>query len=165
MCKGQVNFDPTQDWKTRCGDHFRPHAAISTFSNHSLYFKLDVGRVEMLWYSWTNHTYTILVWKVGYWSLSCRHPRLKSQGVVMVVDDEFKSQPCKTIHYTYNETLEGLRCCELPESVQTHSILVWKVGKGQAISDPTHDWKTRCGDHCRPHRAISPSPTIYYTYN
>ena len=52
------------------------------------------------------------------------HPQLKSRGAVMVVDDEFKSQPCKTIHYTYNETLEGLRCCELPELVQTHSILV-----------------------------------------
>ena len=28
---------------------------------------------------------------------------LKSQGVVMVIHDELKSEPCLTIHYTYNE--------------------------------------------------------------
>ena len=42
----------------------------------------------------------------------------------MVVGDELKSQPYITIHYTYNEALEGVGCCELPKSVQTHSILV-----------------------------------------
>ena len=47
------------------------------------------------------------------------HPLLKSWGVVMIIHDELKSQPCKTIHYTYNEMLEGLRCCEIYESVQT----------------------------------------------
>ena len=41
-----------------------------------------------------------------------------------VMDDELKSQPCKTINYTYNEALEALGCCELPEPVQTHSILM-----------------------------------------
>ena len=109
-------------------------------------------------------TYSIFVWNVGCWSQHRHHPQLKSQGVVLVVDDEFKSQPCKTIHYTYNETLEGLRCCELPESVQTHSILVWKVGKGQAISDPT------CMTEKHVVVTISdlmqqsqPSPTIHYT--
>ena len=57
-------------------------------------------------------------------------PQLKSRGVVMVVEYEFKSQPFTTIHYTYNETLEGLRCCELPESVQTHAILCVESGQG-----------------------------------
>ena len=42
----------------------------------------------------------------------------------MVMDDEPKSQPCKTIHYTYNQALEGLGCCELPQPVQNHTILV-----------------------------------------
>ena len=101
------------------------------------------------------HKHTILVWNVRHWSRICPHPRLKSRHVVTVVDNKFKSQPCKTIHYTYNETLKGLRCCELPISVQTHSILVWKVGMGQANFDPTRDWKPCCGDHFRPHTAIS----------
>ena len=75
-------------------------------------------------------TYSILVWNVGYLSRNHHHPWLKNRGVALVVDDEFKSQPCKTIHYTHSERMEGLRCCELPKSVQTHSILVWKVDKG-----------------------------------
>ena len=83
------------------------------------------------------------------------HPQLKMQGVVMVVDDEFKPQPCTTIHYTYNETLKGLRCYELLESVQTQSILVWKSDKGKANFDPTRVWKTRCGEHFRAHIPIS----------
>ena len=97
-------------------------------------------------------TYSILVLNIGfYWSQNC-HPGLKSRGVVMVVDkNEFKSQPCTTIHDTYNEQLERLRCCELPKSVQTHTILVWKVDKGQIRFVPTHDPKTCCGDHFRAH--------------
>eukprot|EP00956_Cyclotella_meneghiniana_P002113 scaffold2388_cov57-Cyclotella_meneghiniana.AAC.9 len=51
--------------------------------------------------------------------------------------------------------MEGLGCCELPKSVQTHSILMLKVDKGQANFDPTSDWKTRCGDHHRAHIPIS----------
>ena len=104
-------------------------------------------------------TYPILVWNVGYWwSQNCSHPQLKSRGVVMVVDDESKSQPCKTIHYTSNETLEGLRCCELPEPVSIHSIWVWKVGMGmgqQANFHPTRSWKIPCIDHFRAHLPIS----------
>ena len=100
-------------------------------------------------------TCTILVWKVGYWSWSCCHWRLKSWCVVIVIHVEFKSQPCKTIHHTYNETLKGLRCCQLPESVQTYSISVKKVDMGQANFDPTRDWKTSGGDIFRAHTAIS----------
>ena len=48
-------------------------------------------------------------------------------SVALVMHDELKLQPCITIHYTYGGEMEGLRCCELPESVQNHSILVSKV--------------------------------------
>ena len=47
----------------------------------------------------------------------------------MVIDDALQSEPCLTIHYTYNEILEGLRCCELSESLQTYSILIQKAVK------------------------------------
>ena len=73
------------------------------------------------------------------------HPWLKSQGVVMVMHDEFKYQPCPTIHYTYNEMLEGSSWCELPESVQSHTILVWIVDMGQAKFVPAHDSKMGWG--------------------
>ena len=63
--------------------------------------KLEGSRCCHLLESIRKHT--ILVWNVGYWSWSCHHPWLKSRGVVMVVHDELKSQPFKTIHYTYNE--------------------------------------------------------------
>ena len=74
---------------------------------------------------------------------------LKSQGAVMSIHNEFQSQPCMTIHYTYNETLEGSSCCEMLESIQTCLILVWKVGVDLATFVPTHDSKTVCGDHIR----------------
>ena len=77
-------------------------------------------------------TYSILVWNLGYLSQNRHHPRLKSRGVVMVMDDELKPQPCRTIHYTYNKALEGLGCCDLPEPVQTHTILAKKVDKCKA---------------------------------
>eukprot|EP00956_Cyclotella_meneghiniana_P006117 scaffold7974_cov113-Cyclotella_meneghiniana.AAC.2 len=63
-------------------------------------------------------THSILVWEVGTpASHNFHHPRLKCQGVVMVVEDEFQSQLCTTIYYTNGQRLEGLRCCELLESV------------------------------------------------
>ena len=70
------------------------------------------------------HPYSTLVQNVGYLSGNHHHPRLKSQGVALVIYDEFRSQPCKTIHYTYGERMEGLRCCELSDLVPTPSILV-----------------------------------------
>ena len=36
----------------------------------------------------------------------------------------YQSQPCLTIHCTYEERLEGLKCCEIAESVYTRSMLV-----------------------------------------
>ena len=44
--------------------------------------------------------------------------------VVTVLEPICQSQPSSTIHYTYDETLEGLRCCETLESIQTYPILV-----------------------------------------
>ena len=100
-------------------------------------------------------TYTILVWSVGASYRNCHHhPWLKSWGVAMVRHEGFQSQPCTTIHYTYNETLEGLRCCELPESVQNHSMLASKVECSQANCNPNHDSKTHCDVHFRCHIAI-----------
>ena len=47
----------------------------------------------------------------------------------MVIHDGFKSQPCSIILYTYNDRLEGLRCCAIPESIQKYSMLLeWNVG-------------------------------------
>ena len=76
----------------------------------------------------------------------------------MVVGYEFQPQPCLTIQHTNGERLEGLRCCELPESVRTHSIWVQKVGLGQVKLVPTHDQKTGCGYHFLAHTPIS---TLY----
>ena len=72
--------------------------------------------------------YSILVWNAGAFCGKCHRPKLKSQGVVMVIHNGFKSEPCKTIHYTYNETLEWLRCCEGLEWIHNYSIMVWNVG-------------------------------------
>ena len=61
--------------------------------------------------------------------------------MLSVVDNEFQSQPCLTIYYTNGEILEGSSQYEyeLPDLVQSHSILVWKVDMGQANFDPTRD--------------------------
>ena len=52
----------------------------------------------------------------------------QKQVVVTIVDTEFKSQPCPTIHHTFNESLEGSSCWERLDSTQTLSNLVWIVG-------------------------------------
>ena len=52
-------------------------------------------------------------------------PVTEKHFVVTILKPIYQSQHSLTIHYTYNETLEGLRCCELLESIQTYSILVW----------------------------------------
>ena len=44
--------------------------------------------------------------------------------VVITLEPTTQSQPSLTIYYTNNGRLEGLRCCEIPESVQKHYILV-----------------------------------------
>ena len=101
-------------------------------------------------------THSMMVWNVGVGALyqNFHHLRLKSRGVVMVTHDEFKSQPSPTIHYTYDETLERMRCCELPGLVQSHSILVWKVEYGPSQLLPQPRPKTSYGDHIRAHNPI-----------
>ena len=91
----------------------------------------------------------------GTWKCNCLHASLKSQGAVMSIGNVFQSQHCMTIYYMYDETLEGSSCCEMLESVQTHSILVWKVGVDLATFVPIHDSKTACGDHSRHQISIS----------
>ena len=91
-------------------------------------------------------TRSMLVWNIGAWYRNFHHLRLKSRGVMTVVEDEFQSPPSPTIHYTYNDTLEGLGCCELAESVSTHTIWVRKVSMGRAKFVPSQSWKIGCGD-------------------
>ena len=99
---------------------------------------------------------SILVWNVGAMHQNFHHPWLKSRGVVRVLEDEFQSPPSPTIHYTYNDTLEGLGCCELYELVSTHTIWVRKVRMGQAKFVPSQSWKIgSCGDHFSAHIPIS----------
>ena len=99
-------------------------------------------------------TRSILVWDEGTGSQNFHHPWLESRGVVTVVEEEFRSQPCLTIQYTNGEWLEGLRCCEWSESVRTYSIWVWKVGLGQARFVPTPNRKIGCSKHFRAHAPI-----------
>ena len=73
----------------------------------------------------------------------------------MVLEDEFQSPPSPTIHDTYNETLEGLGCCEMAESVSTHTIWVRKVSIGQPKFVPSQSSKIGCGDHFSAHMPIS----------
>ena len=99
-------------------------------------------------------------------SQNFHHWWLKSWGVVMVVGDEFQSQPCLTIQYTNGERLEGLRCCELPESVSTHSIWVQKVGVWAMPNlYPLATRKQVVVAILEPIYQSEPCITIHYTYN
>ena len=102
--------------------------------------------------------------RVLRWRQSRRYPRLKSRGVVMVVEDEFKSQPCKTIWYTNGERMEGLRCCELLGPVQTHTILVRKVDRCKSNFDPISPapQKHVVATILRPTYQSQPSSTIHH---
>ena len=83
----------------------------------------------------------------------------------MVMHIKFQSQPCITIHHTCHETLVGSSCCKMPEPVQTHLILVLKVGMcHQAKFFPSHDSKTGCGDRIADSRSQSqPCLPIHHT--
>ena len=61
----------------------------------------------------------------------------------MNIHSEFLYEPCVTIHYTNDETLEGSRCCQLLQLVQLHLMLVCKVGVDLATFVPTHDKKNQ----------------------
>ena len=72
-------------------------------------------------------TCSILVWNIRIWNHNFHTHDFTSQDVVMVVAMEIQSQPCLTIHYTTDETLDGSSCCDMLESIQTGSILVWNL--------------------------------------
>ena len=69
-------------------------------------------------------THIIFVLKVGVYLAIFVPLMTQKQFVVTILDSQFHSQPCLTIHYTYDETLKGSSCCQLHELVQTHLILV-----------------------------------------
>ena len=50
----EPKFWPPLSQKSGCGEGYTWWTQISTLSNHSLYLWWDIGRVEMLWNSWTN---------------------------------------------------------------------------------------------------------------
>eukprot|EP00956_Cyclotella_meneghiniana_P029111 scaffold69535_cov92-Cyclotella_meneghiniana.AAC.1 len=51
------------------------------------------------------------------------HPQLKSQLVESIVDNDIQFQPCLTIHYTHDETLEWFSCCQMGAgSHNTHNL-------------------------------------------
>ena len=89
---------------------------ISTLQDHSLYLWWENGRVEMLWIAWISPNSLNLGVKT------------EKHIVVTILEHTYQSQPYPTIHYTYNEKLERLTCCQLLESIQTYSIMVWNVG-------------------------------------
>ena len=82
-------------------------------------------------------------------------PAPQKHVVVTIIEHIYQPQSSPTIHYTCNEKLEGLRCCELLGPIQTHTILEWKVDECKANFDPTRTSKTRCGDHYRAHIPIT----------
>ena len=77
----------------------------------------------------------------------------------------YQSQPCLTIHHTNEERLEGLRCCEMSESVCTRSMLVWNIGAW--YRNFHHLWLKSRGVVMVIHDEFQspPSPIIHYTYN
>ena len=70
----------------------------------------------------------------------------QKQVVVTILEPIYQSQPCKTIHHTYNETLKGSSCCEILEQIQTYSILVWNIGFSEPTLSPPATQKPGCGD-------------------
>ena len=69
-------------------------------------------------------THSIFNLGVGHRDLRSQNfhqPGHKRQDVVMVVGDEFQSQPFLTIQYTNVQRLEVLRSCELPADQSVHT--------------------------------------------
>ena len=73
-------------------------------------------------------THSILVSQVDKGQANLTPPVTEKHIVVTIIKHIYQSYPCKIIQYTYDETLGGLICCEIHESIQTHSILVWNLG-------------------------------------
>ena len=68
------------------------------------------------------------MWKVGLWIQHLFYPWIKNQHAKIVLEHEVQSQPYLTIQYTYMRILEGSSCCGMLLTIQTHTILMWKVG-------------------------------------
>ena len=73
-------------------------------------------------------------------------PVTEKHVVVTILEPTQQSPPSPTIHYTFKEKLEGLRCCENLESIQKHTILVWKVGYCEPNLFPPTTQKPGCSD-------------------
>ena len=56
--------------------------------------------------------------------------------LMTIADNEFQSQPCLAICYTHDETLEQSRCYEMHARIQTHIILVLRVGEPKPQLSP-----------------------------
>ena len=64
----------------------------------------------------------------------------------------FQSQPCTSIHHTYNDTLEWLGCCEMPESAKvTQSLCESGIqDRSQHSSQPRPKISTEANFHPNP---------------
>ena len=169
VAKGQANIDPIRDWKT-CRAVTILEPVYQSQPSPTIHYTCNESRLEGMWcyeLQESIQTYFILVWKVGYWSQNCYHPQLISQGVVMVIHVDFKSQPFTIIHYTCNKTLERLICCGLPKSVQTHSILVRQMDNRRAKPTllPPVTEKHAVVTILEPMYQSQPSQTIHYICN
>ena len=111
------------------------------------------GPVKFFYNLWQIHTYSILLWNEGYWSQNRHHPRLKSRGLLMIMDDEFKSQPCLTIHYTYNADLDWgfARTKNSPTNKNSTATCLSTIHTTMATTTPL------APSHCL-HPSPSPSP-------
>ena len=123
----------------------------------TIHYTYEERLTKLSWYEMSRavHSHTILVWNVGTMQQNFHHPWLKSRGVMTVMDGEFQSPPSPTIHYTYNDTLDGLGCLELPESVQSYLILMWKVEYRPSQLLPQSRPETHHASHNRAHKSIS----------
>ena len=55
-------------------------------------------------------------WKTGKPTLT---PPVTEKHVAMTISEPtYQSEPSPTIHYTYNEKLKGMRCCDILQSIQ-----------------------------------------------
>ena len=72
----------------------------------------------MLWIAWTSPNSHNLGAKSGIGaSQTLTPPAPQKHIVVTILGPIFQSQPSPTIHHTYDDRLEGLRCYEMAESV------------------------------------------------
>ena len=104
--------------------------------------------------------------KSGYGCIAKFSPAMiQKQVVVIILDIKVQSQPCLSIYCTNDETLEGSSCCQLLELVQTHLILVQKVGVWN--QNCHHPWLKSQGVVMVIHHKIKSLLylTMYNTYN